>query len=79
MSGKDALDRLEAVARALCAADGLDPDEEVAGGSPSDFLTPRIDGFGMDALIWGPRWQTYVKPAQARIAAEQAPQGDSPP
>jgi len=66
---------VEIVARALCAADGFNPDEHVVGGAATEFED------------FGPRWQAheriagqtldpnYVDLAKAAIAALSAYEG----
>jgi hypothetical protein len=64
--------RIENVARALCLADGHDPDEEVSRLDAGDFLTPRHTGAGPTVLFHGAAWQTYAKKARAFVAAHDA-------
>jgi len=50
--------RIEKAARAMCAADGLDPDEK----TPTQLSSPG------NPSLSGPRWRGYLKSA-ARVVA----------
>jgi hypothetical protein len=51
----------EKVARALCLADDLDPDQEIPDARADAFLTPRLEEGEVAESYIGPRWQTYAK------------------
>ena len=68
-------EEIERVARAMCAALGIDPDATVNTGY-HDCMTPREEieagpvSFG--ALWQEPRWRTYRHDAAMAIAAKSA-------
>ena len=60
--------RIERVARALCAADGHDPEERVYVGSE----TIGTDGADHYREVLAPAWTTYVGEARRFVAAMRA-------
>ena len=58
-------DRIARVARALCVADGHDPDEAVHLGT--DDVEVAGDIYSRDVLV--PAWTTYASEARRMIAA----------
>lgn len=54
------MSRVEALARAACEADGLDPDEIVMGG-PNAFALKAVDFNGFAMLNYEPRWLMYQR------------------
>jgi hypothetical protein len=71
---------IEAVARALCAGEGLDPDQEVYG-SVLDGLTPgeraaRYPTAAPHLRMPMPRWRTFRGRAQKEIAAHRGRSSD---
>lgn len=67
-------DMVEKVARALCAADGLDPDEKIQG----DFRTfavelPDASDAVPDMVYYEPRWHARRRYARAAIEALREP------
>ena len=68
----DMIDRIERVARAICASKGLNPDAEVQAASPNAFANPRIVGSGVATVCYGPQWELYIKEAKTFIAAYDA-------
>ncbi len=61
-------DRIARVARALCVADGRDPDEVVHLGT--DEVEASGTTYSRDVLV--PAWTTYVSEARRKIAVEGA-------
>ena len=61
-------DRIERVARALCAADGHDPEEPVYVGSE----TIEADGVEHYREVVAPAWTTYTGEARRFVAAMRA-------
>ena len=59
----------EIVARALCTAEGLDPNEIVSAGGAEPVA---VDGSVVVAPTEQPQWQRFVKEARKFIAAHQA-------
>jgi len=58
--------RVEAEARALCAAEGWDPDERIDCEPGEVVLAERSDEAGRWSCA---RWQAYVPAAERRLAA----------
>ena len=61
-------DQEEMVARALCEADGFDPDEVVLEGNPDFYLDVDTDDDG-NPIPTLPRWENYRPLARRAIAA----------
>lgn len=61
-------DRIERVARALCAADGHDPEEPIHVGSE----TVEADGVEHYREVVAPTWTTYTSEARRFVAAMMA-------
>lgn len=59
-------DRLNRVARALCVADGRDPDEVVKVGTEA---MPIDRGMSFQQDVHGPAWTTYTSEARRMVAA----------
>ncbi len=62
-------DRIGRVARALCVADGKDPDKVVRTGTEDVEMDP---GFSYDRDIEAPAWTTYAGQTRRFIAAARA-------
>lgn len=62
---------IETVARAMCIADGLDPDEQTSGG-PNDFAKTRADFCGYAVCKYGKAWEQYRRQANLLIAGQKA-------
>jgi hypothetical protein len=60
-------ERLERVARAMCTADGRDPDQTV-DGPPEGFINLQHRGSGVTTVFFGPQWETYHRQARAFLA-----------
>ena len=67
---------IEATARKICSALGLDPDETVSGGvfdddTPAESVARRGQAVPM-VLVYRPRWRMYRARAAMAIAAKEA-------
>lgn len=61
---------IERVARAMCIADGRDPDEEAWGG-PNNF-SEKASGFnGYMVAVCGKAWELYRRQANLLIAGSK--------
>ena len=74
---------IEKMARAMCAAEGVDPDNDVELEVSEAFETPRAE----DVLLThgvGPAWKRYKRLAKLHLAAhevlsEEPPATSTPP
>jgi hypothetical protein len=64
-------ENIELAARAMCDADGLDPNEVVTG-LEHEFLEPDHTGSGMETSWHAPRWKTYARKARHLVAGMKA-------
>ena len=55
------------MARALCVADGHDPDEDVTVGA--EGMAPDVSGISYRRTVKGPAWTNYAGEARRFIAA----------
>ena len=64
-------ERVERVARAMCVAEGNDPDLKVYG-LQAEFIEPEHEGSGIATQFHGSQWRKYGKRALIFIAAFDA-------
>jgi hypothetical protein len=62
---------IEKLARAMCEADGIDPEARASGG-PNDFAEQRSQWNGYAVGQFGPAWHQYRRKARLFLAARAA-------
>jgi hypothetical protein len=62
---------IEKLARAMCEADGVDPEARASGG-PNDFAEKRSQWNGYAVGQFGPAWHQYRRQARLFLAARAA-------
>ena len=70
-------ERIEFVARAMCTADGNDPDLKVYG-LKTELFEPQHEGSGVTTRYYGSQWRKYGRQALIFIAAHDALHGGAP-
>lgn len=67
------MDQVETTARAMCRADGHDPDQPIPGAPPaSPGEGAASPGEGAAAAAPRPRWHAYEPQARGLVAAQTA-------
>lgn len=62
------LDKIERIARSMCIADGLDPDEIVSGPGPNEFALQAKDFNSYAVCSRQPAWRKYQRRANLLLA-----------
>jgi hypothetical protein len=62
---------IEKLARAMCEADGVNPEANASGG-PNDFAEQRSEWNGYAVGCFGPAWHQYRRQARLFLAARAA-------
>jgi hypothetical protein len=61
--------RIERLARAFCAAEGIDPDIEHEATEAGDLWGVTPTGSGIFTRFVGPKWRVYGRLARAHVIA----------